>query len=195
MPTDFRFDPDKVAYYEKAGWEAYYDRKWLRAFRLMVQINREQFAMSLPLALAAALDVVQASSAFAPIDHDVAKAQRFITRFYAKAARRIRFKADPKTVAALEMDYWVVHRRLAVARGQDPTNDNLAPLITSLNTLHTVLFDAPAPAIRASAEARALAAEAVDRITGKRSANIAADWQLVEEHLQRAYRAVQPKPA
>ncbi len=195
MPTDFRFDPDKVAYYEKAGWEAYYDRKWLRAFRLMVQINREQFAMSLPLALAAALDVVQASIAFAPIDNDVAKAQRFITRFYAKAARRIRFKADPKTVAALEMDYWVVHRRLAVARGQDPTNDNLAPLITSLNTLHTVLFDAPAPAIRASAEARALAAEAVDRITGKRSANIAADWQLVEEHLQRAYRAVQPKPA
>ncbi len=195
MPTDFRFDPDKVAYYEKAGWEAYYDRKWLRAFRLMVQINREQFAMSLPLALAAALDVVQASIAFAPIDNDVAKAQRFITRFYAKAARRIRFKADPKTVAALEMDYWVVHRRLAVARGQDPTNDNLAPLITSLNTLHTALFDAPAPAIRASAEARALAAEAVDRITGKRSANIAADWQLVEEHLQRAYRAVQPKPA
>lgn len=195
MATNFRFDPDKVAYYEKAGWEAYYDRKWPRAFWLMVQLNREQFAMSLPLALAAALDVVRASIAFAPLDNDVARAQRFITRFYEKAARRIKFKANPKTVAALEMDYWVVHRRLAVARGRNPADGTLDPLIASLDSLHTALFDASASAIRVSAEERALAAEAVDRITGKRSTTIAADWLLVEEHLRRAYRAVQPKPA
>lgn len=24
------FDPDRVAWFEKAGWEAYYDRRWLR---------------------------------------------------------------------------------------------------------------------------------------------------------------------
>ena len=30
-------DPDRVAHFEKAGWEAYYDRKWLRVLRLMVQ--------------------------------------------------------------------------------------------------------------------------------------------------------------
>ena len=32
-------DPDRVAYFEKAGWQAYYDRKWLRVLRLMVQLN------------------------------------------------------------------------------------------------------------------------------------------------------------
>lgn len=37
MPIRKPFDPDEVAYYEKAGWEAYYDRRWLRVLRLMVQ--------------------------------------------------------------------------------------------------------------------------------------------------------------
>lgn len=190
MPTDFHFDPDQVAYFEKAGWEAYYDHNWPRAFRLMVQLNREEFAMSLPLALAAALDVVRASIAFAPLANDVPKARHFITRFYEKAARRIKFRADPRTVAALEMDYWLVHRRLALARIQNPADGTLEPLIDAIEKLHTALFTAPAPAIRASAEARARAAEAVDRITGKRSTDSAADWRLVEEQLRQAYGAV-----
>ena len=40
MPANVKFNPEKVAYYEKAGWEAYYDRQWLRCFRLLVQLNR-----------------------------------------------------------------------------------------------------------------------------------------------------------
>lgn len=191
MPAAFRFDPDKVAYFEKAGWEAYYDHNWLRAFWLMVQLNREEFAMSLPLALAAALDVVRASIAFAPLDNDVPKAQHFIGRFYEKAARRVKFQAEASTVAELELDYWLVHRRLALARIKNPADDNIEPLVASIVSLHTALFTAPAAAIRTSAEERARAAEAVDRITGKRSTDIAADWRLVEQHLQRAYRAVQ----
>lgn len=195
VPAKFHFDSDKVAYYEKAGWEAYYDHAWLRALRLMVQLNREQFAMPLLTAIAAALDTVRASIAFAPLDNDVAKAQHFITRFYEKAAQRIKFRADARTVAALEMDYWVVHRRLALARIKDPSDDSLDPLIRSIENLHSALFEAPAPAIRSSAVLRARAAEAVDRITGKRSADVAADWRLVEDLLQQAYRVVQPAVA
>ena len=29
-PGGLAFDADRVAYLEKAGWEAYYDRNWLR---------------------------------------------------------------------------------------------------------------------------------------------------------------------
>lgn len=194
MPDDFRFDPDKVAFFEKAGWEAYYDHNWLRAFWLMVQLNREEFAMPLPLALSAALDVVRASIAFAPLDNNVPRAQHFISRYYEKAARRVKFQAAAKTVAELEMDYWLVHRRLALARIKNPADDNLEPLVESITHLHTALFAAPAPAIRASAEERARAAEAVDRITGRRSTDVAADWRLVEEHLRQAYGAVQMQP-
>jgi hypothetical protein len=48
VPRPRRFDSDRVEYFEKAGWRAYYDRRWLRVLRLMVQLNREQFAMSPP---------------------------------------------------------------------------------------------------------------------------------------------------
>ena len=36
------FHPDRVAYYESAGWRAYYDHRWLRAFWFMVRLNREE---------------------------------------------------------------------------------------------------------------------------------------------------------
>jgi hypothetical protein len=45
--------------------------------------------------------------------------------------------------------------------------------------------------MRTSAELRARAAVAVDRITGNYSTDVAADWQEVERLLQQAYRAVQ----
>ena len=113
-------DPDRVAYFEKAGWQAYYDRKWLRVLRLMVQLNREQFGMSLLTAIAAAVDVVRASLAFAPVDNDVPAATEHLRHFYEKAGRSGSLRADAQALAALEMDYWVVHRQLAVERRQAP---------------------------------------------------------------------------
>ncbi len=52
MAGNIRFNPKQIAYYEKAGWEAYYDRNWPRAFWLLVQLNRAQFHMSRLTALA-----------------------------------------------------------------------------------------------------------------------------------------------
>ena len=49
--------------------------------------------------------------------------------------------------------------------------------------LHAALFGATIAAMHSSAQARALAAVAVDRITGQYSTDVAADWQEV-------YRAV-----
>ena len=183
--------PDRVAYFEKAGWEAYYNRKWLRVLRLMVQLNREQFAMSLPTAIAAAVDVVRASLAFAPVDNDVPAATEHLRLYYEKAGRSGGLRADAQALAALEMDYWIVHRRLAVERRQAPDHmGDIEPMVESLVRLHAALFDAPPEAIRRSAERRAHAAKVVDRITGFYSTDVAGDWQLVEEHLREAYRAL-----
>jgi len=182
------FNPVKVAYYEKAGWEAYYDRSWLRAFGLMVRLNREEFHMSLPVALAAAVDIVRASMAFAPRDNDVQAATEHIRRYYEKARRSVGIPADAETLARLEMDYWIVHRRLALERTLDHNLDNIAPLVDSLTTLHSALFSVQPEAARRSAEYRALAAQAVDRITGHYSSDVRRDWELVESTLQLAYR-------
>lgn len=186
------FDPERLAYLEAAGWRAYYDRNWLRVFGLMVQTNREQFRMSLPTAIAAAVDIVRASIAFAPVDNDVPAATGHLHAFYDKARRSLGLTADAGTLAALEMDYWIVHRRLALERQQAPSHDgDVAPMVEALARLHAALFDAPPEAIQRSAEMRAQAAVAVDRITGGYSTDVADDWRRVEESLREAYRSLQ----
>ena len=135
------FHPERVAYYEAAGWRAYYDHRWLRAFWLMVRLNREQFRMPLPSALAAAVDIVRASIAFVPVDNDVPKAARYVRRYYEKARRSAGFQAEAVGVAELEMKYWLVHRQMAVERIKQPDLDNTAPMVEALADLHTALFD------------------------------------------------------
>ena len=191
MPEQFVFDPDQVAYYEKAGWQAYYERQWLRVVTLMVQLNRAQFRMPLPAAIQAAFDTARAAAAFAPLDNDLVKTERYLAKFYARAGRYVHLAAEAEQLAALELDYWVVHRRLAIQRQQDPADGVIEPMVESLVQLHTALFAGPPDAMRTSAEWRARAAEAVDRITGKRSTDVAADWREVESCLQKAYQAVQ----
>lgn len=186
------FDPDRLAHLEAAGWRAYYDRDWPRVFGLMVQMDRAQFRMALPTAIAAAIDIVRASIAFAPADNDVPAATHHLQAFYDKARRSLGLAADARTLAELEMDYWVVHRRLALERKQAPEHDgDIQPMVESLARLHAALFTAPPEAIRRSAELRAQAAVAVDRITGGYSSDAEDDWRQVEGSLRAAYRSLQ----
>ena len=192
IPQNLVLDAGRVAYFESAGWQAYYDRNWPRVFWLMVQLNREEFRMALPAALAAAVDIVQASIAFAPVDNDVPAATVHLQRFYDKARRSAGLRAEAQTLAALEMDYWIVHRKLAQERKQAPNHaGDIEPMVASLARLHAALFDAPPEAIRRSAEQRAEAAVTVDRITGGYATDVAADWRQVEALLLEAYRALQ----
>lgn len=184
-------DPDRVASLEKAGWEAYYDRAWLRVLARMVEMNRTQFCMSWLDAGLAALDIVRAAAAFAPVDNDLAAATRHLERFYARARATAGLQPDAATLAALELDYWIVHRKLAVARKAAPGHaGDIEPMVDALAKLHAALFAAPDAAIRRSAAARAQAAATVDRITGGYSEDVAADWRTIEQELRTAYRAV-----
>ncbi len=190
----FTFVADRVAYYEKAGWEAYYARNWLRVLGLMVELNREEFHMGLLTALRASLAVAAASAAYAPPDgqNDLRAAERGLQRYYDLARRSAGLAASAEQLAALELNYWQVHRRLALERKQAPDHQaDLEPLVDSLEQLHSALFAVSPLALRRSALARATAAVAVDRITGGYSRSIAEDWQQVEKHLQEAYRALQ----
>jgi hypothetical protein len=192
-PNCATFAPDRIAYLEKAGWEAYYDRDWPRVLALMVQMNRTQFCMSWLDAAFGALDIVRAAATFAPVDNDMAAATQHLTNFYAKARTAAGLRTDAAALAALEMNYWVVHRELAVARKAAPRHaGDIAPMVAALESLHAALFNAPAAAIRRSAEKRAQAAVTVDRITGGYSEDVAADWRAIEQLLQEAYRAVSP---
>ncbi len=177
------FDPDRVAYFETEGWRAYYDRKWPRLLRLLVTMSHEQFGIPWPQAVAAAYYVTRASAAWVPLDHDEAKVLRYYEAFYRLARRYSGLSFDPKRVAKLELKYNDDHRRLVDA--EDKTE-----LLQTLVDLHAALFGLSAEQVAESAAHRLAALTAVDRITRKRSTDVAADWREVYEELQRCYRSI-----
>jgi hypothetical protein len=184
MPAQaVQFDADQVADYETAGWRAYYDREWPRLLRLTVALCQEQFRIPFPLSLRAAYDIVRASVAWAPVEHDEATVLRYLTRFYRLAARYAPIRFDPEHVAPLELQYYEVHRRLA---GQPDKTE----LIATMTRLHAALFDLTEDDARESAEWRVRAMNTVDGITSGAATDIEGDWRRIAADLRRCYQVV-----
>ncbi len=181
------FDPDRLAYLEVAGLRAYYDHKWMLMLRLVVQLMHEQFNLSWLRAIQAAYYVTRASVAWAPLDNKPQVTRRYIHKFYKLAAQYGSGynSYDPRKVGEAEYKYWVLHRN----RGLHPDSD-ITPYISCLADLHNALFGLTLDQAQESAENRAHGTDAIDRVTGKRSTGIEADWKEAEHYLRIAYRSV-----
>jgi hypothetical protein len=184
MGKDFQFDPDRVAYYEAAGWRAYYDRAWLRLMRLIVGLCQEQFRIPFPVSLLAGYFTVRASAAWVPVDHDNRVVQGYLEKFYRIVRRYSGLRFDPARAGALETKYFDVHRVLV---GQSDKSE----FVQTLVELHGELFGITPEQARDSAELRVRAAETVDRITSKTSTDVQGDWRSLEEDLRQCYRSIQ----
>lgn len=183
-------DATMLALCEAGGWEAYYRRDWLRVIWLMLRLNRVQFGMPWLEAVAAAIDTMRAALAFAPVANDLDATHRHLERYFRRARRAAGIRADASTLATRELDYWVVHRELAIRRKADHQDNDLTALVASLAELHAVAFDSSPERMQVSAALRSLAAERVDRITGGYSDDIPADWRYIHQLLRDAYQAV-----
>ena len=184
MATTFQFNPDRVAHFEATGWRAYYDRKWLKMLQLIVALCQEQFHIPFPMSLLAAYYTTRASAAWVPVDHDEQKVLAFLEKFYRVARRYSSLKFDPVRVAALELRYFDIHRRLV---GKTDRSEFIQVLVD----LHSAIFGLKPEQVRESAEWRVMAADTVGRITGKISTDIEDDWAKLEEYLRRCYRSIQ----
>ena len=77
------FDPNKVGYYEKENWVAYYQKRWLRLMSVSVRMVQEAFGLTLLQAIYAAYLVTRAEMAAAPFPiNDIPRAERYMQRFY-----------------------------------------------------------------------------------------------------------------
>jgi hypothetical protein len=179
------FVPEMIAYYETEGWRAYYDRNWLRAFGLMVQLCESQFHIPFPHSFLAVYHVIRASIAFVPADHNLGIVLQHLEHFYGIAAAANHGAFDPRQVAQLELQYWAIHRQLAATPEADKR-----PLVECVARLHAALFGRTPAELWVSAESRVEAASAVDRITSRRSNDVPADWLHVAASLRRAYQQV-----
>ena len=184
MAYAFQFNPDRIAYFEAAGWRAYYDRKWLRLLSLIVSLCQEQFRIPFPASLLAAYYVTRASIAWVPLDHDERVVQAHYEKFYHLARRYSGLTFDPARAAALELKYNYVHRKLS----GKPDNTEF---IQTMTELHSVIFGISPEQARESAELRVLANNTVDLITSKTSTDVEGDWAKLEDYLRQCYHSIQ----
>jgi hypothetical protein len=183
MAKIFTMQPERVAYFEAAGWKAYYDHKWLQMLRLMVLLCQEQFHIPFPMSLVAAYYTTRASLAWVPVEHDERKVLKYLEKLYTVARRYSGLHFDVKRVAALELQYFEVHRRLS-------GNPEKEEFLQTLIALHSAIFGLTAEQARKSAEWRLLAANTVDLITSRTSTDIESDWRKLEAYLRKAYSSI-----
>jgi hypothetical protein len=107
------FDPRKVAHYEKENYVAYYQKDWLKLFRVSVAMVKEAFALSWPQAVYGAYLVARAEIAAAPFpDNDIPTAEMYMRRFYEFIKKIHKENFDTALAAKLDVNWWVVHRKL-----------------------------------------------------------------------------------
>jgi hypothetical protein len=124
-----KFDPRKIAHYEKENYVAYYQKDWLKLLRVSVGLVKETFGLSWLQAAYGAYLVARAEIAFAPFpDNDIPRAEAYITRFYQFIKNVHREDFDVARAAKLEVNWWSVHRKLF----GNPENQELVEALASL---------------------------------------------------------------
>jgi hypothetical protein len=153
------FDPVRIADLEYRAWVGYYLRKWPQVLRASVGLVRAGFGMDWFRTLHGAWLVLRANQLWAPYpDNHPDRARRCMRRFYALVRLTYGEPANPSKAAALEVDWWRVHRERQHAPG--PDNDELVDAVTRL---YRYLYEEPAAAVRPAAVHRAAAMELSDQ--------------------------------
>ena len=154
------FDPVRVGRLECAAWAAYYRREWWPFLRAAVGMVDAGFQMSRRRTVVGAWHVLRANQVWAPYpDNDPDAAREHMRRFYALVFSRRHPTLEPARAAALEVEWWRVHRTHQHAE----PGDDRRPLVDALAALYAYVYDVAEPDVRAAAEQRALAMDHSDR--------------------------------
>jgi len=126
------FDPQKIAYYEKENYVAYYQRDWLKLVRVSVGMVKETFGLNWLQAAYAASLVARAEIAFAPYpQNDVPKAKGLMRQFYSFLQNIHHLNIDLDRAAELELNWWIAHRKLF----GNPNNQELVDALADIYAL------------------------------------------------------------
>jgi hypothetical protein len=154
------FDPRRVASLECDAWVAYYRRQWLRFLRGAILLTRHMFALPWLQTLWGAWLVLRANQLWAPFPgNDPDGARRAMQRFYRLVADHHHEALDPRRAAALEVDWWRVHRE---HQHQGSALDRQS-LVDALAALYGYVYSVLEDEVRVAAEQRALAMDYSDR--------------------------------
>lgn len=155
------FDPRAVGALECRAWETYYRRRWGAFLVASVGLVRAAFRMSWPRTLLGAWLVLRANQSWAPFpDNDPASASDRMARFYRLLAADEGATFDARRAAALEVEWWRVHREAQRGGSDGGTAEGL---VRALCDLYAHVYSADRADVRPAAELRARAMEVSDR--------------------------------
>ncbi len=152
-----KFNPRRLAHFEKENYVAYYRRRWLRLLVVSISMVKEAYQLSLPQALYGAYLVARAEMAAAPFpDNDIPTAEAYMRRFFELIKRIYALQIDVDQTAQREVNWWVVHRRLFA-------QEEHQELIEALAKAMSVFFHQPEENLLEAARLRALGMYYSDR--------------------------------
>jgi hypothetical protein len=155
------FDPVRIARLEYRAWVGYYLRRWPAVLTASVGLVQAGFGMGWYETLQGAWLVMRANQLWAPFpDNDADGARACMRQFYELVKLAHGEPEDPAQAAALEVDWWRVHRE--VQRAPDAVEPP-QELVAALTRLYCYLYREPEPAVRAAAVHRARAMDLSDQ--------------------------------
>ncbi len=155
------FDPHRIADLEYRAWVGYYLRNWPQVLAALVGLVRTAFGMNWYRTLQGAWLLLRASQLWAPVpDNDPDGAQACMRRFYTLVRLSYGEPASPAKAAALEVEWWRVHRQSRHPSAPRGAGDEL---VESVTALYCYLYGAPEAQIRPAAIHRILAMDLSDR--------------------------------
>jgi hypothetical protein len=162
QPSRLRsFDPVRIADLEYRAWVGYYLRKWPQVLVASVELVRVGFGMDGYRTLYGAWLVLRANQLWAPFpDNDPDRALACMRRFYALVRLSYGEPASPAKAAALEVDWWRVHRQVQYSTAPRGTGDEL---VESVTRLYCYLYGEPEAQVRPAAVHRARAMDLSDQ--------------------------------
>src|SRR5512147_102960 len=145
-----KFDPKKIAYYEKENYVAYYQRDWLKLLRVSIGLVKETFGLNWLQGAYGAYLIARAEIAFAPFPkNDLPTARKYIRRFYQfiHDTHGEDFNLDDATQK--ELNWWIVHRKLF----GNPENQEL---VDALADIYAIAYGVDRSRVMNAAHHRAL---------------------------------------
>jgi hypothetical protein len=158
--TDRRvFDPVTVGNREADAWVAYHRHEWPRFLAAGVGMVLAGFGMPPLKSALGAWHVLRANQLWAPYPHnDPDGALTEMRRFYRLVARDLALPIDPARAAALEVEWWRLHRELQHESGLSD-----GPLVRALVDLYAYVYAAPPESMYDAARQRVTAMNLSDR--------------------------------
>lgn len=145
-----KFDPRKLAHYEKENYVAYYQKDWLKLVRVSVGMVKESFGLSWLQAAYGAYLVARAEIAFAPFpENDIPRTEEYVRRFYQFIQKVHREDFDVERAVKLEVNWWSIHRKLF-------GNHENQELVEALTCLYEEIYGAESDKFKQAAYYRAL---------------------------------------